>query len=284
MALDPATPYPLAVYPTAHLEILQVQAIRDLAAGCLPEAVTGWSAVLRHLVPLLDLARDPQPGQGHNRLSATASGRRASRPSLSVIHPPPQATAPSSDTIFSLFPYGFFYAVDDNALPGSSDSDVSSSLRRAGAAASYNMGLAYSASAIAVSGSSSSRAAALLNTALNAYRAARDLLESARRLPEDGDDRSAEENYSGWTEGDHLLLLAITNNEGNARERLVEAPLRVMESLQRLQGVLRAHSVAMGDLSPALRPWRSQLYRPFRVTSCLYPPDDGPPLIHAAAA
>jgi hypothetical protein len=201
----------------------------------------------------------------------------------------------SNDKVFSLFPYGLFYSFDYVSTPGGGDESRTAEgrCRRVGAAAAYNLALSYHLRAIEAASvcpryaGSSSSCASLLGTVLNAYKTARDLLESVHM---DDPDRH---DYLGWTdEEDRLLLLAITNNEGHAQEILHEPLSLVAESLSRLHTILEASSVAYyrnllsatasDDRSSSFELW--DLYGSFFFTSGLYPPSEGTPSIHSPAA
>jgi hypothetical protein len=314
-----------------HLEGMQLQAIQHLlTGGFLPQATATWSSVLRHMLP--DVLRELRQAQQKNQQRAQQqlfqrdnsffnTGSPPGFPSLdsptpSTLTAPPggrsivklevavvptlaaeRGGAAHNEKVFSFFPYGLFYSFNYAMTPrgGSGGcSGVADGLwLRAGASAAYNLALSYHLHAAEVtagcppSAGASSSCASLLRTALNAYKTARDLLESVH----DGDpDRK---DYSDWPdEQDRLLLLAITNNEGHAREWLLEPLSGVAESLGRLHTILEASGVAYYRrlLSAATSDDRSSmfefwdLYGSFFLTSGLYPPNEGTPPIHSSAA
>jgi hypothetical protein len=256
---------------------LQGHAAEGHSFGALPEAIHCWSSILRELVPHL-------VGSGVDdidRAASDGSDVSASEPVILELWIAPVAHAPSSDdAIFALFPYVLVYsAPEPHTHIGTGEHRIASGsdvVRRMGAGVAYNLALAYQMQAL--QGSNREAHHASLRTALSAYKAARDMLLSARQhdavLAAQGwKDRahSASPSSSEHVEDDRLLLLAITNNEGQILEALHERT-RVVESLQDLRHGLK------GTPSP------SGICGHFTVTDALFGDPDVVQFMHPPAA
>jgi hypothetical protein len=283
MASD-ASPLPLPQTTTskALLSLDRVRQLQGHAAEChsfgaLPEAIHCWSSILRELVPHL-------VGGGEDTDDRAASGGtdalRTPDTILLELWIAPVAHAPGADdAIFALFPYVLVYSAPEPHTPiGTGEHRVASGsdvVRRMGAAVAYNLALAYQMQAL--QGSHRVGHHASLRTALSAYKAARDMLLSARQRDSvtaaQGwkDPARSSSSSSEHEEDDRLLLLAITNNEGQILEALHERT-RVVESLQDLRHGLK------GTLSPA------GICGHFTVTDALFGDPDVVQFMHPPAA
>jgi hypothetical protein len=283
MASD-ASPLPLP-QTTSSKALLSLDRMRQLQGhaaechcfGALPEAIRCWSSILRELVPHL------VGGVEDSDRAASGASDTLSTPDTILLELwiAPVAHAPGADdAIFALFPYVLVYsAPEPDTQSGTEEGRIASGsdvVRRMGAGVAYNLALAYQMQAL--QGSHREAHHASLRTALSAYKAARDMLLSARQhdsvLAAQGwkePARSSSWSSSEHAEDDRLLLLAITNNEGQILEVLHERT-RVVESLQDLRHGLK------GTVNPA------GICGHFTVTDALFGDPDVVRFMHPPAA
>jgi hypothetical protein len=303
------------------LHRMQCHAAERHSSGAISEAVSAWGSILRLLLPHILGTTTPTTtstsgrgcgGVNNNIGFVDRAGPIPGHPDPPLVlwvAPVPHVSR-SDDAIFALFPYVLVYTKagdggeKDAGGHGSSSSSSSSDddhhprlrhclqspgpeLRRMGAGAAYNLGLAYHMQAL--QGSSSPCVcppASSLRTALRAYKAARDMLlsvggggssSSSLLLSSSSSSSSFPPRQPSVArqlqllEDDRLLLLAIANNEGMIHELLHERD-GVAVALQCLRRGL------VGAQNPA------GICRHFAFTDALYGDPHAHQFLHSAAA
>lgn len=269
--LLPPTPAANKTLSLDRMRQLQCHAAECHSFGAIPEAIHAWSTILRQLVPHLvddrSFEEDDDNGDGGAYDDRAGFG--------GPVHPAPEApvelwiapvahTPNADDAIFALFPYVLVYNASHQGGPNDKEASGSNAVRRMGAGVAYNLALAYHMQSLQGPGRH-----AAMKTALSAYKAAKDMLLSAHHDSEQ--QRLWRPSQSGPSEDDRLLMLAITNNEGQIREALHERA-GVVEALDGLRRGLT------GAANPA------GICGHFTITDSLFGDCDVVHSVHSAAA
>jgi hypothetical protein len=238
------------------LHRMQCHAAERHSSGAISEAVSAWGSILRLLLPhilgtttTISTSACGIGGDETGFLDGTGPGH-PDPPLVLWVAPVPHMSR-ADDAIFALFPYVLVYTkaddggengaggqcnrnADGGTIKNDHDPQLQSSgpdLRRMGAGAAYNLGLAYHMQALQGSCPGAGPPASSMRTALRAYKAARDMLLS---VGGGGSSSSLSSSLSSsgsfpppqltlarqlqLLEDDRLLLLAIANNEGMVHE------------------------------------------------------------------
>lgn len=181
-----------------RIETLNAEAVHWLSHGSFSEASKASSCALRQLLPhVLRSGNGDDDGDGMFQ-------RAADNLTMRCVPLLPKIPRTQDDRVFSVFAFALFHVRTKQSVWSLEN------YRRAGASTVYNMALSYHLQGLQGSGNRQH-----LETALGAYKAAKDLLSSSTpNLLEGSDDVQ-------------LLAMAILNNEGHIFEQLYERELAV---------------------------------------------------------
>lgn len=229
----------------SNMRELNMQAMEHFSNGKFADASAAWSAVLQNLLPyVLPSKSDLQDFDMEIESPFPVE-------SAAFLVPTRSSTDHTDERIFSIFAQALVYT--HFQLSSNLRVRTLEDYRRVAASTVYNIALSYHLQAL-----QEGTGRYPLESALRAYKAARDLLSSIYA------------DASASADDVKLLALAIANNEGHIRERLFEM-VEVQHCLQHL------HTIAEQT------PW-SESTTHFHETAVLFPTLGSVHLLHAPIA